>query len=169
MDRGGSLAPDGLLGPLFFSDGVEAATVSHGTGSPEGALAANPGSIYTRRDSPDDATVLYWKTSGSGTTGWVAAASTTVTVREVTESGGLTAQDRVVLADATAGVVTLTLPLAAGNVGVVLTVKKIDVSINNVVIDGNGGETIDEGLGATITSQFESVTVCSDGTEWWIL
>lgn len=42
-----------------------------GTGSPEGALSANVGSLYTRTDG-GAGTTLYVKESGTGATGWVA-------------------------------------------------------------------------------------------------
>lgn len=47
------------------------ATISSGTGSPEGAVTANPGSIWLRSDG-GSGTTLYVKESGSGNTGWVA-------------------------------------------------------------------------------------------------
>jgi hypothetical protein len=38
-----------------------------------------------------------------------------------------------------------------------------------VIIDGAGAETIDGGLTATLTTQFESLTIISDGSNWHIL
>lgn len=42
-----------------------------GAGTPEGAVAAPVGSIYTRSDGGAN-TTLYVKESGTGNTGWVA-------------------------------------------------------------------------------------------------
>ena len=42
-----------------------------GAGSPEGALAANVGSLYHRTDG-GAGTSLYVKESGTGNTGWIA-------------------------------------------------------------------------------------------------
>lgn len=42
----------------------------YGTGSPEGVISARIGSLYLRTDG-GQATTLYYKESGSGTTGWV--------------------------------------------------------------------------------------------------
>ncbi len=56
---------------LRFRPGTGAAIWTSGTGSPEGALDAPPGSLYTRDDGGAGAT-LYVKESGSGNTGWVA-------------------------------------------------------------------------------------------------
>jgi hypothetical protein len=47
------------------------ATWSSGTGTPEGAVTAPVGSVFTRTDG-GAATTLYVKESGSGNTGWVA-------------------------------------------------------------------------------------------------
>jgi hypothetical protein len=45
----------------------------YGTGSPQGNLAASPGSIYQNL-SGGNGTTLYYKASGTGNTGWVAIA-----------------------------------------------------------------------------------------------
>lgn len=42
-----------------------------GTGSPEGVLVGNVGSLYSRLDGASN-TTLYVKESGTGTTGWAA-------------------------------------------------------------------------------------------------
>lgn len=45
--------------------------VRSGTGTPEGVVTANVGSIYLRTDG-GTSTTLYVKESGTGNTGWVA-------------------------------------------------------------------------------------------------
>lgn len=72
---------------------------------------------------------------------------------------------------ATTGAVdrTITLPTAADNVGRVIHIKKIDAGAGDVIIDGEGGETIDGNLTVTINAQYVCYTVQSDGTGWWIL
>jgi len=78
--------------------------------------------------------------------------------------------DNVILVDATAGLVTITLPLASPNEGRILRVKKIDsVQTNAVKIDGNGAETIDGAADLDLLLQDETATVVSDGTEWWVI
>jgi hypothetical protein len=47
-------------------DGVK---IRSGQGSPEGVIAANPGSLFLRTDG-GISTTLYVKTSGTSTTGW---------------------------------------------------------------------------------------------------
>lgn len=46
-------------------------TLFTGTGSPEGAVIASVGALYTRTDG-GTGTTLYVKESGTGNTGWVA-------------------------------------------------------------------------------------------------
>ena len=87
----------------------------------------------------------------------------------VTDSSILGVNYSVILVDATSGEVTLTLPTVATSVGVKLDVKKIDSTENNVIIDGSGSETIDGVTTQTLSSQYENLTIVSNGTEWFIL
>ena len=75
---------------------------------------------------------------------------------------------RVYLCDATGGNVTMTLPAAATNAGRIYRVKKVDSSANTIIIDGNDSETIDGGLTATLTVQYEAVDIACDGSNWWV-
>jgi hypothetical protein len=89
----------------------------------------------------------------------------------VAKSGAytVTASDGVVIADASGGAFTITLPTAVGITGRVYRVKKIDATANAVTIDANGAETIDGGITATIATQYEAITIVSDNAEWWVL
>lgn len=71
------------------------------------------------------------------------------------------------LCDATGGAITATLTVAAtaGN-GATLSIKKTDVSVNAVTIDGSGSETIDGSLTYVLSSQNQSATLVCDGTNW---
>lgn len=71
----------------------------------------------------------------------------------------------------TAGAVdrTITLPLAANNTNRKITVKKIDSGIGNVIVEGNGAETIDDNLNILIINQYKSYTMICDGFNWWII
>ena len=81
----------------------------------------------------------------------------------------ITTSDEVVIADAAAASFTLTLPTAVGNTGKVYWIKKIDATANTVTVDGDGGQLIDGAATAVLTTQYEAITVISDGTEWWVL
>jgi hypothetical protein len=77
--------------------------------------------------------------------------------------------DYALFCDATSGSITINLPAASSSTGRTLVVKKTDGSVNSVIIDGSGAETIDGAATATITTQYESITIVCDGTEWWII
>jgi len=65
--------------------------------------------------------------------------------------------------------VTVELPPAASMFGRQFVIKRIDNSGNTVTIDGDGTETIDGATTQPLTTQYQSMTVISDGTEWWIV
>lgn len=81
----------------------------------------------------------------------------------------LTAQDVVVVVDATGGDVVITLPNAAVNINQVLIVKKIDASVNLVTVSGAGGQTIDGAGSVDLTAQYASLTLWSDGSNWHVI
>lgn len=67
------------------------------------------------------------------------------------------------------GAITITLPAASGATGRVYVIKKISGALNNVVIDGNGSETIDGSTTRTLTLQNESAMIQCDGSSWYII
>lgn len=71
--------------------------------------------------------------------------------------------------NSTTGAFTITLPTAVGITGRVYTVKKIDASANAVTVDGDGSETIDGAATYALATQWKSVTVISNGTNWEII
>lgn len=77
--------------------------------------------------------------------------------------------DDVLLADATAGAFTVTLPLVALYTGKVFTVKKIDASGNAVTIDGAGSETIDGATTRALAAQYDSLTLLGGSSEWHLI
>lgn len=62
----------------------------------------------------------------------------------------------------------ITLPLAA-RANQQITIKKIDVGVGVVHILGNGVETIDGVNDQPLNSQYEVMTVVSNGTEWFVI
>jgi hypothetical protein len=87
----------------------------------------------------------------------------------VTGTTHTAADEHVILVDDdTAGAaVTVTLPTAA-TADTIYHIKKLG-STANVTVDGNGAETIDGATTAVLTIQYESITVISDGSAWWVL
>jgi hypothetical protein len=74
----------------------------------------------------------------------------------------------VLLVNATSASVTVNLPTAVGN-SAAYSIKKTDSSVNTVTIDGSGSETIDGGDTAVLRRQYESITIVSDDTRWYII
>ncbi len=75
----------------------------------------------------------------------------------------------IILADATSAAVTLTLPTASAIIGRLYTIKKIDSSSNQVIIATTGAQTVDGQSSPGLTSQYQYVTVVSDGNNWSII
>ncbi len=74
-----------------------------------------------------------------------------------------------VLADAALSSVTLTLPVASTVGKREYRIKKIDNSVSNIIsITPSGGDTIDGAATYTLNVQYESVTLVSNGANWYI-
>lgn len=86
-------------------------------------------------------------------------------VRSVTAATTIVDSDDLILVDATAGAVTVTLPLVSANAGRRFTVKKTDASGNAVTFGG----TVDGDAAFDWTTQYAAYTVQSDGAAWWIV
>jgi len=95
--------------------------------------------------------------------------SVSFAVKSVTANYTATASDRVILCDATSNSITVSLPSASGITGRVYTIKRIDGSTNTVTIDPNGSETIDGASTYSLGSQWDFVTIVSDGSNWVIV
>jgi hypothetical protein len=87
----------------------------------------------------------------------------------VTENTTLTGENFTVLVDATAANVVITLPAAADNESRLYNVKKIDAGANTVTADANASETIDGQATQVLTTQYQSMTLQSNGTAWFIV
>jgi len=81
----------------------------------------------------------------------------------------ITLNDDVILADGSISAVTITLPAVASCGGRSFTIKAIDIT-NIVKLATNALETID-GVSTdyTFANKYDSITVKSDGTQWWRL
>ena len=103
--------------------------------------------------------MLWYDTDATGS-------AVTSTVNIVTKTGAytLTSDDVVVLAN---GTFTLTLPTAVGISGKMYDIKNIGTG--TVTVDGDGTETIDDGLTAVMSVRYEAITIISDGSNWNII
>lgn len=79
-----------------------------------------------------------------------------------------TAADTLILCDSTSAF-TVTLPAAASSTGKTLIIKKTTSDFNAVTIDGNASETIDGATTTTINTQYESLEIACDGSNWHIV
>lgn len=79
----------------------------------------------------------------------------------------LLSTDEIVTSDATGGTFTLTLPTAVGITGKSYKINRIDNNLGNaVIVDANGSETINGVLTLQLRTQWESLNIISDGTNW---
>ena len=79
------------------------------------------------------------------------------------------ADEHVILVDddTAAATVTVTLPTAA-TANTIYHVKKLGTTAN-VIVDGDGSETIDGATTVTLTTQYESIMVVSNGSSWSVI
>ncbi len=81
----------------------------------------------------------------------------------------ITGTDVVIFADAASGNTTITLPLAASFSGYSFYVKRIDSSANTCVVGRSGSDTLDGATTFSLDSQYFSVRVISNGSNWYII
>jgi hypothetical protein len=131
-------------------------------------LAATGASAITRLGVGNDGYVLTAASSqGTGLEWTPPGGANQHTVTTKTGDYTLASSDEVVLADASTsgGNITLTLPSPNLNM---YTLKKIDSSNNTVTVSG-GGADIDDAAQAVLKAQYASISVVSDGTNWYII
>lgn len=81
---------------------------------------------------------------------------------------GATEFNYVYLVDTSGGDVTATLPAAASVYAGFTVVFKVTEATNDLIIDGNGAETIDGAATKTYSTLYDYVRVVSNGTNWFI-
>jgi len=79
-----------------------------------------------------------------------------------------TGNESIILLDASGGPVDIQLPSASGNEGKRIILKAIDISSGATVTAESGG-TIDGASYKTFASQYDVMTVLSNGTVWYII
>jgi hypothetical protein len=90
-----------------------------------------------------------------------------VTLAEVAYTALTT--DHTILADATDGAFTITLPAASGLAGKIYTIKRINGGGNDVTIDANASETIDGDATKVLNSHWKYLQIQCDGSNWFII
>ena len=90
-------------------------------------------------------------------------------VETKTTSYNMTSDDDVILANATSGILSIKLPDPTDPIKRNIDIKKVDSSTNIVNINPYNTETIDGVTSKSLTLQYESITLISDGTNWNII
>lgn len=117
--------------------------------------------VYPKADN------LWYTLTSSGTEALLGASALAISTK--TANYTLTTSDNVVLGDATSGTITLTLPTAVGNTQV-YTLKRVDsTAANRVIIATTSSQTIDGVTSKRLLTQFQSIQVYSDGSNWRVL
>ena len=86
----------------------------------------------------------------------------------VTADYTMTADDRIIEVDASAGPVTVTLVPVSTFRGLKVTIRKADASANTVTVQAAPGDTIDGAPSVTMSSQNDAFTLYAplSGTRW---
>lgn len=144
-----------------------------GGGAGEANTASNVGSgagVFKQKVGVD----LQYKSLNAGVNTEISFNSNNIIIKShsnvvlKTASSTILSTEHVVLVDATSGISTQTLPLASTVPGMRVDFKKLD-NVNNVVIDTTGIDTIDGNASLAMTIQYQSFTLISSGSNWWIL
>ena len=95
-------------------------------------------------------------------------------VSVVSSTTNLTNNNGIILANASNNIIVIT--LAAPTAGSLIRIKKTDSSLNAVTIAPNGifnnppsGRTIDGDVGIQLKYQYDSVTITTDGSNYYIV
>ncbi len=104
-------------------------------------------------------------TNGSGVTSWTSKTTLNITAKTTTYTATI---DDDVITCSTGSAWTLTLPAASTATGKVLEIKKTSSDFNALTIDGNASETIDGATTIKINTQYESMIIMCDGSNWHI-
>ena len=67
------------------------------------------------------------------------------------------------------GSYTVTLPAASSNTNRVYAIKNIDTDGDDITIDGNASETIDGTTTFNLSTYNQTITIASDGSNWFII
>jgi hypothetical protein len=163
-DLGGTAAAPTVPGLVTKADEtIQIATSGSLIGG--GNLSANR-TLSLSGDSTTPGNDKYYGTNGSGTKGYYTLPAGGSGVTVVARATGYTAADGdFVIANATSGGFTVTMPPVAS--GATLSVKKIDSSVNAIIVQPQGGELIDDQVTISVNTQWQSNDFLSDGTKWY--
>lgn len=174
----GTALIDGYVSFGSFSiSGLTDATTNHLYGKQDGTGVANttgtqPAGTVKLGTAVTAAGAVSSVDTSPGSGRQIKPVASTVVNRAIQSKTGaytLTANDSVILADATGGAFTLTLPAVAGTSGTVYDIKRLNSGANNVTIDANGAELVEGATTYVLTAANQSVTIISNGSAWFII
>jgi hypothetical protein len=146
-------------------DNLANAGITRGTKLKTGtarAVVVNDGSGVMSEALIGTGTQVFRVTSGAPAYGYTPVASKTA-------DATLTTSEEVVLVDCNGANRTITLPAAASITGKFYKIKKTDSGAFSVTVDGNASETIDGATTIKLWSQYDSISIVSDGTNWALI
>lgn len=131
-----------------------------------------PGTAAARPATPAGAALYYATDTGAVSlfdgTAWrsLSGGGSTSTVRNETTDCTAATGD-IIIADASGGLITVTLPPLSA--GLTVTIKRTNGAGSNVKVEPDAGGTIDGAGSLTMTVQYESATLVCDGSNWWVI
>lgn len=140
-----------------FSIGKRGPTIYQGTESPSSGIGST-GDVYINNGSIAE---LYIKKVD----GWTRITKNPTS--SISSDYFALPTDDVLIVNTTSGNVSVMMP--SPNPYTNLTIKKADSSSNHVEILPYASETIDGASNYTITASYGSITLVSDGTNWFII
>jgi hypothetical protein len=176
------LATSEVAGILPDANVSNTLTITSGSidGTPIGGTVTSTGAFSTLSASSTftltglstdntDVTVLTINGSGAVHTQSLSNLSSFGNIVTKTSDYTATLTDGTIVVDASGGDVTISLPAATSGEGFKLSIKKIDTSDNNVVIDANSTETIDGQTTMTWNVPWQGYVVQCNGSGWYIV
>ncbi len=106
--------------------------------------------------SNNSAAILSWENNSSQIIAWANA------------QYAVSANNATILVNYPSAPFGVVLPTAASITGQQYKIKKIDSSANAVTVSTTSSQTIDNALTYPLSTQYQSVTLQSDGSNWWI-
>jgi len=150
---------------LLASGGATNLDLDGGTGIFGGTMTLSTGSIV------DSSGSISFGNENLTTTGKLSAHGYYLNQITVDEDTTLTENDDVILVDCSLIPITITLPIASSVSGKLYIIKSLDLGSAGciVTIDGESGETIDNGSTYPITNDYTTVRLISNGLSWYTI
>lgn len=127
-----------------------------------------PGSFWLRTDTTP-ARLFVCQSSTAASAVWIPLTPPLRFLASKTAAYTITTSDDIVLCNASSGAFTVTLPTASGNTGLQFVVKRLNSGSNAVTVATAGGQTIDGASTVSLSSQYEFITLVSDGSNWFLI